>query len=184
MRKTLAIISVLALVLVGFIAMANPVAACNGFTFTKEMELIYQEDCDGIVEVGEEAKWKVTITIKNNYPWPMTNVVVTDRLGAELEIDYICTCSPSHGSVDYITKGNSEKVFLTWKDFDLGPCQTATLCFVISTDENPAGHQEYTEEGCYQLNSGAVLKFRDQDNKQVSAHTVSWWWYVAPQDNP
>ena len=48
---------------------------------------------------------------------------------------------------------------------------TATLIFEISTDLNPAGKQEYTSPGCYELNSGAVLKFT-YNGKKYSAHTL------------
>ncbi len=56
-----------------------------------------------------------------------------------------------------------------------------TLLLEISTDMNPGrnkkfneGHQEYTEEGVHELNSGAVVKFFDVDRTgfQLSAHTA------------
>jgi hypothetical protein len=95
---------------------------------------------------------------------PITDAIVRDRFGAEWEIegydpgDSIPVLS-GHGTAYYYTKGKSEKVFLVWNIGTLYPGETAELIFEISTDLNPAGKQEYTSCGCYELNSGAVLKF-------------------------
>jgi len=104
-------------------------------------------------------------------PETIDNVVVTDRFGAEIEIIEPFPRMITHGNAFYETKGNSEKVFLTWNIGTLLKGETAILIFKISTDLNPAGKQEYTSPGCYELNSGAVLKFT-YNGKQYSAYTL------------
>jgi len=123
--------------------------------------------------VGKDASWwiKINVSLPSWWGGPIENVVVTDRFGAEIEIDEPFPRTISHGTVYYTTKGKSEKVFLTWNIGTLNPGETAILRFVISTDKNPAGKQEYTSPGCYELNSGAVLKFTFE-GKQHSAYTL------------
>jgi len=104
-------------------------------------------------------------------PVTIENVVVTDRFGAEYEITDPFPILITHGNASYETKGKSEKVFLTWNIGTLAEGETATLIFEISTDLNPAGKQEYTSPGCYELNSGAVLKFT-YNGKKYSAYTL------------
>jgi hypothetical protein len=120
--------------------------------------------------VSTETSWTLVIQIDAT-PIAMTDAVIKDRFGAEIEVDsYVA----SQGSVDIKTKGNSDKVFLTWDVGDLGVGESATLTLTVSTDLNPAGHQEYSEAGeDYELNSGATLKFRDGDGTQLSAYTGS-----------
>jgi len=136
------------------------------------------------VDMETDVHWMMRITVFLSSLWggPITDVVVKDRFGAEIEIDGYApgdVMPASHGSASYYTKGASEKVFLTWNIGTLNPGETATLEFEISTDHNPADHQEYTTPsvcGCpetyYELNSGAVLKFR-YEGKQYSAETPS-----------
>lgn len=123
--------------------------------------------------LGEDVQWliKISVSLPSDWGGPISNVIVYDRFGAEIEIDEPFPTSVSQGTVSYITKGKSEKVFLTWKIGTLSPGDTATLEMQISTDLNPAGKQEYTSPGCYELNSGAVLKFRFE-GKRYSAYTL------------
>jgi len=122
--------------------------------------------------MGTDVHWwiMIKVSLPSNWGEPIKNVVVTDRFGAEIEIDSPFPVSITHGTVSYTTKGNSEKVFLTWNIETLSPGKTAILRFKISTDHNPAGKQEYTSPGCYELNSGTVLKFTFKE-KQYSAYT-------------
>ena len=55
--------------------------------------------------------------------------------------------------------GNSCKAHFQW---NIGPMndETRTIFLVISTDKNPAGHQEFTSPGITYLNSGATVKVR------------------------
>ena len=131
--------------------------------------------------VGEDVHWLIKIEVRvpssgpPNYGGSIENVVVKDRFGAEIEIDDMgdpTVNGDPDGVAYYTTKGKSEKVFLTWEIGTLEPGDTATLILEISTDQNPSRWhwQEYTSPGCYELNSGAVLKFT-YEGKQYSAHT-------------
>jgi hypothetical protein len=81
--------------------------------------------------------------------------------------------------------GKSDKVHLFWYIGDLAPGETARLILLVSTDLNPAGHQEYTEPGVYEMNSGATLKFIDPlQDMQLSAVTDSIYVTVLPLEDP
>ena len=131
------------------------------------------------ISVGTENSWAMVFEFTNPYDYELEDVVITDRFGAELEIDELGT--PTHGTAEYYTRGNSEKVFLEWDIGTLGPEETARLVVVVSTDLNPAGHQEYTSPGVYELNSGATLKFYDSMlDEKMSAVTDSIYVTVLP----
>jgi len=144
----------------------------------------------GIKEVGArrwlKAPTQVTVPMKTDVHWwigiqvsppswldaPLENVVVTDRFGAEIEIDRNIYITGNDWTKLVVTSnGNSQKVFLTWNIGTLSPGDTAILILEISPDHNPANKQEYTSAGCYELNSGAVLKFTFK-GKQYSAYTL------------
>ena len=81
--------------------------------------------------------------------------------------------------------GKTDKVHLFWYIGDLAPGETARLILLVSTDLNPAGHQEYTEPGIYEMNSGATLKFIDpEQDMQLSAVTDSIYVTVLPLEDP
>jgi hypothetical protein len=130
------------------------------------------------VHVGEEVQWAVVIDVVNPYDYSMTDVVITDRFGAEIEIEEVF--SVTHGTVDLKTNGKSQKVFLKWDIGDLNHDEMARLVLLVSTDLNPAGHQEYTSPGVYELNSGATLKFKNSDGVQLSATTNHVYTTVLP----
>jgi hypothetical protein len=138
------------------------------------------EEHETTAEVDTETSWTLVITVDNPFGFIMEDAVIKDRFGAEIEIDgYDANVwypdDAGTGQWQYKTKGNSDKVFLTWEIGDLAISGTATLTLEISTDKNPAGYQEYTEAGeDYELNSGATLKFIDPDqDMQLSAYTGS-----------
>ncbi len=125
--------------------------------------------------------WTVVIKLTNNFQGPICGAVVKDRLGAELEIYEpwrIPWITPGT-FVSFTTRGKSKKVFLTWEIGDLNPGEEAKLVFYISTDLNPAGKQEYTSPGCYELNSGATLKYI-YEGVQFSEETGSIYITVLP----
>ena len=64
--------------------------------------------------------------------------------------------------------GTSCKVHFMWTIGDMEADETAVIYLVISTDLNPAGHQEFTSCGTYFLNSGATVK-GFVNGRQVSA---------------
>jgi hypothetical protein len=101
----------------------------------------------------------------------MTDVVVKDNFGAEL--DYVPdSVKCSQGTYEFMYKnGRSKKMYMTWNVGDLAPGEVATLEVIICTKPNPAGKQEYTSPGIYYLNSGATVKWRDARDKQHSYST-------------
>jgi hypothetical protein len=129
----------------------------------------------------EEIGWVMEISVKNTFPFTMQDVVVSDRLAAELKLDYYLPAT-----ADVVTKlqGKSEKVSLTWNIGTLSPGSSASLKLYVSTDLNPSGKQEFTSPGCYELNSGSVVKFKDPlTGNQLSAHTGSVHVYVVGIDD-
>jgi hypothetical protein len=72
--------------------------------------------------------------------------------------------------------GNSVKVHFMWNVGAMDAGETAMIWLIVSTDTNPAGHQEYTSPGCYMLNSGATVKaILASTGKQVSSESESIW---------
>ncbi|MFX1258913.1 MAG: vWA domain-containing protein [Promethearchaeota archaeon] len=132
-----------------------------------------------------ETQWALVFEVTNTFSYTMTEAIIQDRFGAEIEIDEPFPVSITHGTVTYKTKGKSQKVFLTWEIGDLDPDETARLIILVSTDLNPAGKQEYTSPGIYELNSGATLKFIDPEQDiQLSASTDSINVTVLPEEDP
>jgi len=142
--------------------------------FTKEAVPHDEGDGDGIIEVGEEIKWDVTITVTNipgDEIESMDNIVVQDRFGGELEID---SHDVPEGDLEIKLSGKTEKPKIKWNGFNLDDVilTTATADLIVSTDVNPGGQQSYSTTGEYKMNSGAVLKFTDPGTGfQLSAHT-------------
>jgi len=119
----------------------------------------------------EEIGWIMEIYVVNTFPFTIQNVVITDNLAAELKLDYYL---PATTDVVTKTQGKSKKVKLKWTIGDLSPGSSASLKLYVSTDLNPSGKQEFTSPGCYELNSGSVVKFIDSlTGNQLSAHTGS-----------
>jgi hypothetical protein len=124
------------------------------------------DDGDRIIEVGEEIHFLEVIQVHNNTGENWDNVVVEDRWGAELSV--IVTSSSAGTTATLMTKGKSEKVFLEWNIGMLLAGETANLVLHTETDLTPGGDQSYTECSYHEYNSGAVLKYRNEFNKQRS----------------
>ncbi len=143
-----------------------------------------------IIEKNTETQWAIVFQVTNPFGYTMTDVVIKDRFGGEIEIDDFDDSTEdvdevdiTHGSWSFYTKGKSEKVFLTWDIGNLESDETARLIILVSTDYNPAGKQEYTSYGYYELNSGATLKFIDpEQDMQLSAYTDSIGVRVIPEE--
>jgi len=182
MKKLVGLFAVLMLACV--VLSARPVSAgipyCWFNKHIKVGEVWYTAPTTVTAPMGQNVEWFIKITV--HPPYPIEDVVVTDRFGAEIEIDPPFPYSITDGTVSYYTKGNSNKVFLTWNIGTLPACHTAKLVIKISTDLNPAGKQEYTSPGTYELNSGAVLKFT-YNGVQYSGYTLPISVYVpVPAD--
>ncbi len=160
MKKKLAVFALALSVLC--LTQASIAYACH-----KSVEEINDADGDGIVEVGEYVEFVFRIGISAYLGDDWYNIVVEDRIAAELDIisiDFV-----SMGSVEYYRnpgkntgKGNSGKdkgaTELVWTVGDLMEGEGAQLYFTAATNFNPAGKQRYTSPGTYELNSGPVLK--------------------------
>jgi len=164
--------------------------------FTKEVNDFNDLDNAGYdgepnyVPIGHDLHWWLKITVENipgDQIIDMNDIVVTDRLGGELEVDDVNYVSQSEGPVSLFDRtkngkkkgGKTEKHHISWDVGDVNDANSAELVLEISTDINTgtgkgkkSGHQEYTSTGEHCLNSGAVLKFIDpQTGFQLSAHT-------------
>jgi len=104
----------------------------------------------------------MTITVDNKSPFLWEEVVVKDRFGAEIEFavtDASDSCIASQGIATSITKGGSDKIFLTWDVGTIADGDFETLVCSMQTDTTPGEEQSYTECGRYEYNSGANVKF-------------------------
>ena len=145
--------------------MLTPAMACS-----KTLTDYHDEDGDGIIEVGERIEFDIVIHTENYWGIPAENVRLYDRFGAELEVVGWYAEGTYDNDPDFYTKGKSEKVFLYWDIGTHEPGEYATLYLTMATDLNPAGKQEYTSPGTYELNSGAVTK-KIYDGVQYSWET-------------
>lgn len=111
------------------------------------------------VPIHTRIEFTMVISVTNNSPSTIAGVVVKDRLGGDLEF---VSSVPAPTTIE--TKGNSDKVFLSWAIGDLVAGQTAEITLVVATDVNPGQGKkaepinEYTEAGVHELNSGANAK--------------------------
>ena len=160
--------------------------------FEKVVDIIYEDTDDDIVEVGELVQWDMTITVPNNFGWPISLATLSDRLGGELgmagddvdnDLDGVIDNGPSGdlstlynnipcGTLDIVVRGKANKVQFEITGIDISSNGSEVFTLGIFTDKNPAGKQSYSTDGTYELNSGAVLKFIDPGTGfQLSAHT-------------
>ncbi len=168
--------------------------------FVKEAVIEYEDDVDGTVTVGELVQWDMTITLPNNFGWAITDAVLKENVGGNLgmagddvdndqddEVDEggpgdllaLYNTIPAGATLGIETKGKTNKVQFEITGIDIGSGGSLDFVLGIFTDKNPgkknrdpSGTQEYTTQGCYELNSGATVKFIDPDTGlQLSAHT-------------
>jgi hypothetical protein len=164
---------------------------------TENIELYPYEGFEKWMDYGDEevpmytdVYWVLGIYVENiagDEIEDMEDIVVRDRLGGDLELDdvlYVSDGSIGSGEIGKSGKfgptGKTNKEHLAWTGIsDMEDDDWAVAFLEISTDINTgtgngkkSGHQEYTEAGEHDLNSGAVLKFTDPDTGlQLSAHT-------------
>lgn len=144
---------------------------CSTDNVVCKQAVIEDNDEDGVVEVGEEITYLFHIMVNNNSGEDWTNVVVKDNFGGELEITD--TVENTGGTLTINTVGNSDKAKISWEIGDLADGESAELVLKVMTDINPGGDQTYTDCGVHDINSGANVKFRDENNKQGSYTTPS-----------
>jgi len=136
---------------------------------------------DNFIDLEEDFHWGFGVLVANTFTdCNMTDVVVKDNFGAEIEIDdNVSIPSDDWSKLNIRETGKTNKIHLKWSIDDLEPGEEAELFLNISTDNNTAKRpkQEYTEAGDYDLNSGATLKFKldcpPVEGIQLSANTGS-----------
>lgn len=105
---------------------------------------------DPWIDLNEDVHWLFEITVANTDAWEygdggMHNIVVTDRLAAELEIDdpkYTPTYISPGTSVTWKRKGNTK---ITWDIGYLGPDEEVRLVLEVSTRKK-GKWQSYTSD--------------------------------------
>jgi hypothetical protein len=133
-------------------------------------------DGPDVVIVGTNVSWEFTFIVKNNFDYDMVDAILKDNFGAEL--DYI----PDSVMFNLLTeteivysKGAMKQVRLEWSIEQIVEGEAYMLQMTVYTKLNPAGMQEYTSPDCYALNSGATLKWYDDQGKKHSLETGSIW---------
>ena len=140
---------------------------------------------DGIVDIFDLSKVAMSygaMVLEDRDRWdPMVDL---NKDGIVDIGDIMMVCIYYGDTLWYYTTGESDKIHLFWYIGDLPPGETARIEILVSTDLNPADHQEYTEPGVYEMNSGATLKFEDCTGTQLSATTDSIYVTVLPLEDP
>ena len=141
---------------------------CPGFS--KMAFLIDEEVPDGIIDIGEAVNWTLVIVVMNLYDFKMENVVVTDILPPQIEVNQTVYYDGQDLVYGKQGKKDSGATHINWTIGDLQPKEFAVLDLTIGTGVNPAGKQQFISSGVYHLNSGAKLKFL-VDGKKHCIHT-------------
>jgi hypothetical protein len=107
--------------------------------------------------------WEFDYDGKNTTLYPITYGQAVSANGASGTVDKGDMFKGTDGGINFgefriFWTGNSCKVHFTWTIGGMTAGETATIYLVISTDLNPAGHQEFTSPGTAFLNSGATVK--------------------------
>jgi len=163
--------------------------------FQKVATIVYEDNPNGEIEVGELVTWNMTITLPNNFAWDITDAILKDNLGGELgmagdevdnnrdqevdEGDWGDLAPDSNtipdGDLTIKTTGKTNKVHFWIEEVDIATGDSLDYVLSIFTDRNSSkwGQQCYTST--YEdlpLNSGATIKFTDPETGfQLSAHT-------------
>jgi len=166
MRKKLLIALVLS------VLMSFALATSTAFACQKDVVSIDDStygDGDGRWEVGERLVIQMRIGISAYLGDDWFNVMVYDRINAELDIVSIDSIIMGEDGmsipnpemyVTYYHQGKNGKgaTYLEWTVGDLPEGERAQLFFTCETNFNPAGKQRYTSPDTYELNSGPTLK--------------------------
>jgi hypothetical protein len=118
--------------------------------------LVYSVNPEAVPIIGS------TVTVLDNTDAVVVGLVPVEKNGKLEFSDYTI-----------LWTGKSTKVHFMWNIGSMAAGEERVLFLVISTDLNPAGKQEYTSCGDYELNSGAVVKALNGDGKKVTAETDS-----------
>jgi hypothetical protein len=160
-KNILAVVLTVMMLVMGF-GLAAPAAFAQAdedgpLTVVKEViDTVEYGDGDDIIEVNEPWWFMVQITVTNNGTSTVSNIVVKDKFGADLEVFSLFSptgtwsCS-NHG-------GKADQPRITWNLGDLAASATTYMNVWAYTDTDPGGNQRYTSPCEHELNSGATAK--------------------------
>lgn len=125
--------------------------------------------------------WNITYLVTNINDYEISDVIVKDNFGANLNVTLI---SSTKGDYYQYTNKPGNQYRFKWEIGNMAPLETVSLKLNISTGLNPAGKQEFTEPGLKVLNSGATVKWKDNNGKKDSAETgqIFIWANVSVSD--
>ena len=116
------------------------------------------------------AEWQFVYKVTNLGKGAMKDITVEENFSAEIEVlgsDGSWSASATQGNV-LIYRQNEKQFRFLWDGFSLGPGDSASLTIDVKLGKNSAGKQHYGDcNEIYSLNSGGVLKFK-QNGKQQS----------------
>ncbi|NJE09198.1 hypothetical protein E3E31_11835 [Thermococcus sp. M39] len=107
------------------------------------------------VPIKTNQSWTMRIEITNH--GPEEEFTIKDVIPAEFEVDLNQT-SATDGNYTFVKQGggNMGSIHMTWV-VTVGQGESEHIDITIYTKLNPAGQQEFTEPGFYNLNDGAEL---------------------------
>ncbi len=112
---------------------------------------------DNVVCMFTEVTWRVVVVLRVLDENGVQNIEIKDTFPAEYEVErYVTTMGDA--TVEPVGGGNSA-TRVEWEVEDLAYGETARLVMLIKTRLNPAGHQEFTSPGIYDLNPGVNAKW-------------------------
>ncbi len=118
-----------------------------------------------VVPTFTEVEWTFYFTVTNDFGYIMKDLEVKDNFGAELDVTDYYDVQFVYGSpgwtYEQTTNPSGTQDRISWTIDELAPGDTGTLILKVKTKLNPAGKQEYTSPGVYEMNSGATLKWFD-----------------------
>lgn len=153
MKKTLSGLALLLTAFVAISAMSIPSAFAWG---RLEKSLIAGSTS---VPIYTYQEWTFTITIEALPGYNIYDVVVKDKLPAEINI---VSVTYAIGTVTWGKVGNGKAgaTDITWNVGDLMAGESATLTVTVCTRTSPNGkHVGFTSEGTYYLNYGATATY-------------------------
>lgn len=193
MKKKYSIVTSMILCILTFFAMHQATIASSQAIYYTPGDTASITTAEG-VEFNETITGPSTLNLFTNYIWTLRfeiisiyysiiNIKVEESLSAELEYD-INTIAKSDGTVDVNPMGSKpdkSAVNITWTFESLTVGDLAYMELEFSTDLNPAGHQEYTSCGCYNLTSGPRLTYylpAENPMEQPTRYKYSDWSWI------
>ena len=156
----------------GLISVTEGLQVCkkilySGYTYTDGTHVDSAPTTDLLLHTRYD--WWLKISVYTEVP--LKDVRLSDRFGAEFGVE-ICEWKGGDGGKPPVLsfKGRSKKATLKWEIGDLDEREEAWIILHVWTDKNPAGKQEFTSCGTYEMNSGATVKGKvEETGEKISA---------------